>query len=761
MAKERLTLYDKYGNERDVDMSTEDVTLDNEGGKSLKNKLGEIDEAVGNRITSVTFNGNTPTKDSEGNVNLGQQAQADWGQMLSTYPSYIRNKPTIPTRTSELTNDAGFITAAQIPEGSTPDAAMSSTSENAVQNKVIKAYVDAVSQRIDTLIGSGNVQGAIDTFNEVVAFLNGINSSDTLAAKLALKANSADVYTKNEVNGLLQDVDVDLSDYYDKDEVDELIENIPAGPQGPKGDTVVVDTEGLEQFGLANSLDSSSTTDGLTARQGKILKQAIMTVAANLQALYNALAGVAFTELPKPAQTPIDWTGGTFYVAITKSLTGVTDTNDAVQVAENGSYTNTLSPQSGLTMKSVVVTMGGVDITSTAYTAATGVISIAQVTGDIVITALAELVVTYNVTKKFINMTDNNSDTEVVSGDGYSTQISANSGCTDNGILRVRIGSEWAFDETSNSNTSGITYVNGLLTIPAAAITDDVLIVASAFSGTITIGAADAAGTTVTIKDASNNTVVNAESIAAGETGTFTVSSFKSISFGTAAGVKSIDLGGAVYALNSNRRFNGNINGYTALASITNAVLVLTDDAPFSIFQGCTALTTMGATIFLDGSTQMNDMFNGDSLLESLDTSTWVNVNKITTMSSAFRGCSKIKSLDLSGITIDADEVTINTGAMSDLFRSCPIETLIIGYLDTSGLSATNNPFNYSSSLTKLICKSTDVPPVNNTNSDGGWLSKLPVNALIYVQDSAVNDYKSAAGWSIYESRIKSINELS
>lgn len=615
------------------------------------------------------------------------------------------------------------------------------------------------SQVVKFVIESSSVKHGEKLLSTILDALS--TTTDTLLASVK------NMYTKSEVDaavaeaGKVKSVTINGTKKTPNETTGDVDLGTVVGPQGPKGDTVVVDTEGLEQFGLANSLDSSSTTDGLTARQGKILKQAIMTVAANLQALYNALAGVAFTELPKPAQTSIDWTGGTFYVAITKSLTGVTDTNDAVQVAENGSYTNTLSPQIGLTMKSVVVTMGGVDITSTAYTAATGVISIAQVTGDIVITALAELVVTYNVTKKFINMTDNNSDTEVVSGDGYSTQISANSGCTDNGILRVRIGSEWAFDETSNSNTSGITYVNGLLTIPAAAITDDVLIVASAFSGTITIGAADAAGTTVTIKDASNNTVVNAESVAAGQTGTFTVSSFKSISFGTAAGVKSIDLGGAAYALNSNKRFNGNINGYTALASITNAVLVLSGQAPTGIFQGCTSLANMDAVIFMDDATQMNDMFSGDSNLEPINTSTWVNINKITTMSSAFRGCSKIKSLDLSGITIDADDVTINTGAMNDLFRSCPIETLIIGYLDTSGLSATNNPFNYSSSLTKLICKSTDVPPVNNTNSDGGWLSKLPVNALIYVPDSAVNDYKSAAGWSIYESRIKSINELS
>ena len=49
----------------------------------------------------------------------------------------------------------------------------------------LQSAIDTLTNTLNTLIGSGNVQGAIDTFNEVVAFLNGISSSDTLAAKLA------------------------------------------------------------------------------------------------------------------------------------------------------------------------------------------------------------------------------------------------------------------------------------------------------------------------------------------------------------------------------------------------------------------------------------------------------------------------------------------------------------------------------------------------------------------------------------------------
>ena len=73
--------------------------------------------------------------------------------------------------------------------GVDPDDEMSSTSEKPVQNKVIKAYVDGLIQGVqnvlNTITQDGATQGVIDTFNEVKAFLEGISSSDTLAAKLA------------------------------------------------------------------------------------------------------------------------------------------------------------------------------------------------------------------------------------------------------------------------------------------------------------------------------------------------------------------------------------------------------------------------------------------------------------------------------------------------------------------------------------------------------------------------------------------------
>lgn len=71
-------------------------------------------------------------------------------------------------------------------------------------------------------------------------------------------------------------------------------------------------------------------------------------------------------------------------VSVTQNLSdGVTSNNSATRTVKGSTYTNTLS---GVTTESVSVTMGGTDITATAYTSATKVISISNVTGNIVIT---------------------------------------------------------------------------------------------------------------------------------------------------------------------------------------------------------------------------------------------------------------------------------------------------------------------------------------------------------------------------------------
>ena len=75
------------------------------------------------------------------------------------------------------------------------------------------------------------------------------------------------------------------------------------------------------------------------------------------------------------------------YFTVTNTLTQCTTNNSATQAVQGGSYSATITANSGYELSSVKVTMGGTDISSTAVSG--GKITISNVTGNIVITAVA------------------------------------------------------------------------------------------------------------------------------------------------------------------------------------------------------------------------------------------------------------------------------------------------------------------------------------------------------------------------------------
>lgn len=74
---------------------------------------------------------------------------------------------------------------------------------------------------------------------------------------------------------------------------------------------------------------------------------------------------------------------------ITNTLSNATNSNTATTIEENSSYSANISANSGYKLKTVTVTMGGTDITNTAYLS--GTITISSVTGNIIITVTTDI----------------------------------------------------------------------------------------------------------------------------------------------------------------------------------------------------------------------------------------------------------------------------------------------------------------------------------------------------------------------------------
>lgn len=137
------------------------------------------------------------------------------------------------------------------------------------------------------------------------------------------------------------------------------------------------------------------------------------------------------------AEIPLDSTGGsvtpnppaTTKYTITNNLSHATNSNTTTSVDKNSSYSANITANSNYRIKTVTVTMGGVDITNTAYS--NGRINISSVTGNVVITVTTESTTSettrYTITNNLSHATNSNSATSIEENSPYNATITANS----------------------------------------------------------------------------------------------------------------------------------------------------------------------------------------------------------------------------------------------------------------------------------------------------------------------------------------------
>jgi hypothetical protein len=133
------------------------------------------------------------------------------------------------------------------------------------------------------------------------------------------------------------------------------------------------------------------------------------------------------------------------YYSVTNNLTNCINNNNATQAVQGGSYSATITANSGYELSSITVTMGGVNISSSAVSGSN--ITIANVTDNIVITAIAEEIVvepTNLLPQAIFNTSEDpvNSDKGYVSGYKISNSsggLSQVTGCYSSGYIEVGI----------------------------------------------------------------------------------------------------------------------------------------------------------------------------------------------------------------------------------------------------------------------------------------------------------------------------------
>lgn len=165
-----------------------------------------------------------------------------------------------------------------------------------------------------------------------------------------------------------------------------------------------------------------------------------------------------------------------WYQTITKNLTGCTISNAASQVDYGEAYTATIAAESGKTITSVVVKMGGTDITATAYSAGSGAINIAKVTGAVTITAAASVPsVTYNITRNLTNCASSNTADTIAEGAAYTTALSPTGTFKKLGTITVTMGGVDISASAVSGNTITISKATGDIVITCAAVITNII----------------------------------------------------------------------------------------------------------------------------------------------------------------------------------------------------------------------------------------------------------------------------------------------
>lgn len=182
--------------------------------------------------------------------------------------------------------------------------------------------------------------------------------------------------------------------------------------------------------------------------------------------------GMSMSDINAYRAAMIDGTPETlhWYQTITKNLTGCTISNSASQVDYGEAYTATITPESGKTITSAVIKMGGVDITSTAYSADSGAINIAKVTGAVTITAAASAPsVNYTITRNLTNCASSNTANTISEGAAYTTTLSPTGTYKKLGAITVTMGGTDISASAVSGSTITIANVTGNIVITCAA----------------------------------------------------------------------------------------------------------------------------------------------------------------------------------------------------------------------------------------------------------------------------------------------------
>lgn len=604
--------------------------------------------------------------------------------------------------------------------------------EHNVMDAEARRLIALLQAALDAMTGSDTTT-AIETFQEVLDFLAGVTDDETLVGKITAlqtaisgkvdkengKGLSTNDYTtaeKQKLAGLsnyndsalqtaVNNLQTALANVYTKKQTDDAIQEAVdglgggsvesvtingvnhtpnssgvvdlgtvIGQQGPQGNVAITDAGQIVTI-IENNLDSSDGNAILSARQGKILKQAIERVQANLQTVLDALANMAFTG-NRPTLTAIDWTGGTFYATINKTLSGctATDNTNNGQIAEGSTLTMTLTASTGFTLTGAIISVTNSRGQSVSYTLSNNVLTIANVVGTINISVTAIGVFSVTNSDTHVDLTTQNMSP--TTGSSWSGTLAIKSGVSGYGLSAIPNvtmgGSPVDFSATGNSWNQS----TGVMTI--GSVMGDIVIVSASSEVVahevtkklLNMTSGNSGDTTDQDYGYLHNTIVD------GSTYTDTI---LPVSGATSNNDLKVYMDGELLAANTDYTYNAS-TGALSVPNVTGDITIVATAATGTVTvrsntSGTTA--TVGGTTITCDTADGNEFVGSASGITTFSSLTFSDKTKITAID--FGGA--ISTMNLYGSTgafqgmtalVDVLGLVVHTtGTMRDVFNGC------------------------------------------------------------------------------------------
>ena len=333
----------------------------------------------------------------------------------------IQNKPTIPTKVSQLQNDSGYLTSENLPDEYILPSATSSSLGGVIVGDGLSINSNGVisSNHIDDIIN--NLKLSYDSSTGIVnlTYNNNIISSITIEVSKNNYSiiNNLNNATTNNISGSIE--------------------------EGSSYSATITANTGYTISSITVTMNGVDVTSS--------------AVSGNNINISNVTGNIVITVN----------TSVTTYT-ITNNLTNCTTNNNSNTISYNSSYSSIISANSGYEISSITVTMGGADITSSAVSGNN--INISNVTGNIVITVNTTMIVItmYNITRNLSNCTIDNSLSTIESGSNYIATITVDSGYT-NLSITVIMGETDITSSVVRGNIINIPSVTGNIVITARA----------------------------------------------------------------------------------------------------------------------------------------------------------------------------------------------------------------------------------------------------------------------------------------------------